>query len=79
MTTRRIFTHEQCLIEFARELKKEARDNFRAWSHMNAVEAESRRRAYNVVFHLLKRKAEQHGIPLADLGLVDFELPQESL
>lgn len=78
MTRRRISTHEQCLLEFVRELKKEVRENLRAWERLNPIEAESRRHAYSLVFRLLKKKADQFGVSLADLGLVDFELPNAS-
>jgi len=35
-----------------------------------------RRMAYSTIVFLLKQEASKHGIPLADLGLVDYEVPR---
>jgi len=73
---RRIQTHEQCLIEFTKELKAEVKLSLAAWAKIKPELAEARRAAYSNVFHTLKRKATEHGIPLSDLGLVDYEVPK---
>lgn len=75
MTTRRIQSHEACLKSFATELMREVKDSVKAWRLLDLKQAAGRRAAYDSVFCLLKQEAERHGIPLADLGLVDYEVP----
>jgi hypothetical protein len=76
MTTRRIQTHEECLKSFAAELKREVKSSVAAWRLLDSKQAAGRRSVYASVFFLLKQEAERHGISLADLGLVDYEVPR---
>ena len=76
MTIRRIQTHEACLKSFAREFKREVKQNLRFWQRLDPKEAVGRRMAYANVLALLQREAEEHGIPLVDLGLADYEIPK---
>ncbi|MFC3147094.1 hypothetical protein [Piscinibacterium candidicorallinum] len=76
---RRLDTHEQCLKAFTAELKTEIRSSLSAWDTLDRKEASGRRMAYMQVVTLIKRHAEAHGIPLADLGLVDYEVPASPL
>jgi hypothetical protein len=76
MTMRRIQSHEECLRSFAAELKREVKSSLAAWRVLDPQQAAGRRAAYASVFFLLTREAERHGIPLADLGLVDYEVPR---
>ena len=76
MTKRRIATHEECLKSFAQALKREVKDNLAVWKALNAEQAIGRRMAFSKIVFLLKQEAEKHGIPLADLGMVDYEVPQ---
>lgn len=73
---RRIETHEECLKAFALELKSEIKSALKAWQELDPKQAAGRRAAYANVVFLLKQQAEKHGIPLSDLGLVDYEVPQ---
>ncbi len=75
MTTRRIQTHKDCLEGFARELKAHIDQDLRAWRSINPALAKNRAVAYVSVVGVLKRQADLHGIPLIDLGLVDYEVP----
>ncbi|SFG91768.1 hypothetical protein SAMN05518865_1231 [Duganella sp. CF458] len=75
MTKRRIATHEECLKSFTYALKREVKDNLAAWKVLNREQAIGRRMAFSNIVFLLKKEAEKHGIPLADLGLVDYEVP----
>lgn len=76
MTKRRITTHEECLKSFALTLKREVKNDLTAWKMLNREQAVARRMAYANMVFLLKQEAEAHGIPLIDLGLVDYEIPQ---
>jgi len=76
MTKRRIDSHEECLKSFAHALKREVKDNLNAWNVLNKEQAMGRRMAYSTIVFLLKQEASKHGIPLADLGLVDYEVPR---
>jgi hypothetical protein len=76
MTKRRISTHEECLVSFVRELKREVKDNLTTWATLNREQALGRRMAFSNIVFLLKQAAEKHDIPLIDLGLVDYEVPQ---
>jgi hypothetical protein len=76
MTKRRIETHEECLRSFAQTLKREIKGNLAAWEAINREQAIGRQMAFSNVVFLLKREAEKHGIPLVDLGLVDYEVPK---
>lgn len=73
---RRVATHEECLKAFAAELKKEVNANMATWKNLDPKQATGRSAAYANVLFLLKRQAEVHGIPIADLGLVDYEVPR---
>lgn len=76
MTKRRITTHEDCLKSFAHALRQEVKENLSVWRSLNHEQAIGRRMAFvNIVF-LLKQEASKHGIPLADLGLADYEVPK---
>lgn len=75
MTTRRIQTHKDCLEGFARELKAHIAQDLRAWRSINLELANNRAVAYVSVVGVLKRQADLHGVPLIDLGLVDYEVP----
>jgi hypothetical protein len=76
MTVRRIQTYEDCLKSFAREFKREVEENLKVWKRLDRKEAVGRRMAYANVLFMLKREAEAHGVPLMDLGLVDYEIPE---
>ncbi|WP_124451368.1 hypothetical protein [Paucibacter sp. KBW04] len=76
MTKRRIENHEECLRSFAQTLKREIKENLAVWEAMNREQAIGRRMAFSNVVFLLKREAEKHGVPLVDLGLVDYEVPK---
>lgn len=76
MTKRRIATHEECLKSFTHALKQEVKGNLACWQALNPEQARGRRMAFSNVIFLLKQEAEKHGIPLADLGLVDYEVPR---
>lgn len=76
MTKRRIATHEECLKSFAHALKREVKDNLAAWKALNPEQAIGRRMAFSNIVFLLKQEAEKYDIPLADLGLVDYEVPK---
>jgi hypothetical protein len=76
MTKRRIETHEECLRSFAQTLKREIKENLAAWEILNPEQAIGRQMAFSNVIFLLKREAEKHGVPLVDLGLVDYEVPK---
>ena len=76
MTIRRIQTHEECLKAFAAELKREVKSSLAAWTVLDPKQANGRRAAYAHIVFMLKRQAELHDIPLADLGLVDYEVPE---
>jgi hypothetical protein len=76
MTKRRIATHEECLKSFAHALKQEVKGNLAAWKALNHEQTVGRRMAFSNIVFLLKQEAEKHGIPLADLGLVDYEVPK---
>jgi len=76
MTKRRVSTHEDCLRSFAHSLKREVKENLAAWKSLNPEQAIGRRMAFSNIVFLLKQEAEKHGIPLADLGLVDYEVPR---
>lgn len=76
MTKRRIATHEECLKSFAHALKQEVKVNLATWKALNHAQAVGRRMACSNIVFLLKQEAEKHGIPLADLGLVDYEVPK---
>ena len=76
MTKRRIATHEECLKSFSHALKREVKENLAAWKVLNHEQAVGRRMAFANIVFLLKQEAEKHGIPLADLGLVDYEVPK---
>ena len=72
---RRIDTHEECLIAFASELKRDAKMLVADWRSLDVKVAHGRRYVLIHVVSILKRQAEKHGIPLADLGLVDYHVP----
>jgi hypothetical protein len=72
---RRIDTHEECLIAFAAELKKDAKMLVADWRSLDVQVAHGRRAVLQHVISILKRQAGSHGIPLADLGLVDYRVP----
>jgi hypothetical protein len=74
--TRRIQTHEQCLKDFVAELKREIKSNVGLWRNIEPREAAARRAVYCSVLFVLRRQLESHGIPLADVGLVDYEVPR---
>ena len=73
---RRIETHEECLKAFAFELKREIKMSLAVWQTMDPKQAAGRRAAYSSIIFLLKQQAEAHEIPLADLGLAGYEVPQ---
>jgi hypothetical protein len=73
--SRRIQTHEDCLKSFSRAFKSEVQSNLIAWNALDPAQAKGRQAAYANVLFLLKQQAELHGIPLSDLGLVDYEIP----
>ncbi len=73
--TNRQHPQEECLADFSRELKQEIRASLKAWQSLDPKQAEGRRAAYALVVEVLKRKASEHHIALADIGLVDYEVP----
>jgi hypothetical protein len=75
MTVRRVQTHKECLEAFARELKQHINQDLRAWRLINQEQAKNRAIAYATIVKMLKSQAERHGIPVSDLGLVDYEVP----
>jgi len=75
VTTRRITNHQACLESFALQLRQEIKESLKAWQAMDPVQARARRHAYASTIHLLKRVADDSGIPLADLGLAGYEVP----
>ena len=75
MTTRRLQTHEACLLEFVNELKKEVKSGLAAIRDADPKQISQRRAAYASVFFILKKTAAKHHIQLVDLGLVDYEVP----
>ncbi|WP_431475567.1 hypothetical protein [Massilia eburnea] len=76
MTKRRIATHEDCLKSFAHALKQDVKENLVVWRSLNHEQAIGRRMAFANIVFLLKQEASKHGIPLADLGLEDYEVPK---
>jgi hypothetical protein len=72
---RRIDTHEECLKAFATELKRDAKMLVADWRSLDVKVAHGRRAVLIHVFSSLRRQAESHGIALADLGLVDYQVP----
>ena len=76
MTKRRLDSHEECLRSFAQTLRREIKENLAAWEVMNREQAIGRQMAFSNVIFLLKREAEKHGVPLVDIGLVDYEVPK---
>jgi hypothetical protein len=76
MTKRRIEAHEECLRSFAQTLRREIKENLAVWEVVNREQAIGRQMAFSNVIFLLKREAEKHGVPLVDLGLVDYEVPK---
>lgn len=76
MTKRRISTHEECLKSFAHSLKRQVNESLAVWKTLNPEQAIGRRMAFSNIVFLLKQEAEKHDIPLMDLGLVDYEVPQ---
>lgn len=74
--TRRIQTHEQCLKDFVSELKREIKGNVALWRNDPPKEVAMRLAVYAAVVFGLKRQLAAHGIPLADVGLVDYEIPR---
>ena len=75
MTKRRLDTHEECLKSFSAKLKREIKENLKAWSVMDSKQAQARRMAYANIVFLLKETSREFDIPLADLGLADYEVP----
>ena len=75
MTKRRLDTHEECLKTFSAKLRKEIKSNLKAWSVMNPKQAQARRMAYTNIVFLLKETAREFDIPLIDLGMADYEVP----
>jgi hypothetical protein len=73
---RRIEMHEECLKAFASELKREIKMSLAAWQTLDPQQAAGRRSAYSSIIFLLKQQAEAHEIPLPDLGLAGYEVPQ---
>jgi hypothetical protein len=73
--TRKIQTHEDCLRSFSKAFKQEVKSNLNAWKTLDPEQAKGRQAAYANVLFMLKQQAELHGIPLSDLGLVDYEIP----
>ncbi|MGB7299686.1 MAG: hypothetical protein WBD34_10230 [Burkholderiaceae bacterium] len=80
MTKRRIDTHEACLIDFSTSLKKEIKfwlndlDARERMANVPAPRAESAmaRVIFQAAISTLIKSANDHDIPLADLGLVDY-------
>jgi len=76
MTKRRVVTHEECLRSFAHALTQEVKGNLASWKTLNPEQAIGRRLAFSNIVFLLKQESEKHGIPLANLGLIDYEVPK---
>ena len=55
--------------------KKEVKTSLAAMADADSKHVVQRRLAYMGVFFTLRSTAAKHGIPLADLGLVDCEVP----
>jgi hypothetical protein len=55
--------------------KKEVKTSLAAMADADPKHVVQRRLAYMGVFFTLRSTAAKHGIPLADLGLVDYEVP----
>jgi hypothetical protein len=73
--SRKIQAHEECLKAFSHAFKQEVRSSLKAWETLDPALAKGRQAAYANVLFILKEQASVHGIPLADLGLVDYEVP----
>lgn len=76
MTKRRIENHEACLKAFSEHLRKDVKDNLKAWAVMDPIQAQARRMAYANIVFLLKQTATEHDISLAELGLAGYEIPE---
>jgi hypothetical protein len=76
MTVRRIQTYEECLKSLTRDFKKQVKEDLKVWGRLDPKQAAGRRMAYANVLFSLKREAEAAGVPLIDLGLVDYEVPE---
>ena len=55
--------------------KKEVKTSLAAMADADPKHVVQRRLAYMGVFFTLRSTAAKHGTPLADLGLVDYEVP----
>ena len=76
MTKRRLDTHAECLRDFSLSLQRELKENLRFWDQEDPDAARSRAAAFGLVVATLKKQLDQHSIPLVDVGLADYELPQ---
>ncbi len=74
--SRSIDSHEACLKAIAKELKQEIKSHLRAWQQLDQKQAAGRRAAFATVIFILKQQLDAHGIPLADVGLVDYDVPE---
>lgn len=75
MSTRRVTNHQACLESFSLQLRRDIKENLKAWTTMDPIQARTRRAAYAHVVVLLKQAAAETDIPLADLGLAGYEVP----
>jgi hypothetical protein len=57
-------------------LRKEIKDNLKAWAAMDPGQAQARRMAYSNIVFLLKQTATEYDVSLADLGLAGYEVPE---
>lgn len=68
--------HVEFMQSFTSELKRDVKESLQVWQTLNREQAVGRQAAYAHIVFLLKRTADAHGIALADLGLVDYEVPR---
>ena len=77
MNQRRIdLPYDKFVHTFAHELKKDVKQSLQVWETLKPEQAMGRQAAYAHIVWLLKHTADTHGIPLADIGLVDYEVPK---
>ena len=69
-------SHEDCLKRFISNLQDEVRNDLSAWKATDPDQAQIRQQAYCHVFAVLKRQAVQHNVPLGELGLADYTVPE---
>lgn len=61
--------------EFGARFKSTVRDKLAFWRGQNKNLAEARAAAYALVLSDLVAAAQEHDVPLQDIGIEDFEIP----